>query len=227
MRSSTAVWRCRAGVLVLSLAAAAAAFAQAPPRDPRDLRNPPNRDFSQVRSSSEARRMVDWVLRNADHGGRPFAVVDKRLARIYVFDGQGRLMGETAALLGQTWGDHTVPGVGERAQTGSVRPDERTTPAGRFDSAPGHNTKGEHVIWVDHASAFAIHRLRPDRARRAREIRLATASPDDNRASLGCVVVSVRFYQDVIEPTLGHTRSVVYVLPETAPLSLPPDASAV
>ncbi|WP_255440596.1 L,D-transpeptidase [Caenimonas sedimenti] len=172
--------------------------------------------------------MVDWVLRHGDHGGRPFAVVDKRLARIYVFDGQGRLTGETAALLGQTWGDHTVPGVGERAQTGSVRPDERTTPAGRFDSMPGRNLKGEAVIWVDHASAFAIHRLRPDAAQRARQIRLATASPDDNRASLGCVIVSVRFYEDIIEPTLGRSRSVVYVLPETGPLRLPlRDESAV
>ena len=222
MRGSTAVWRCRAGVVVLSLAAATAAFAQAPPV-PRD-----SRDFSKVRSSSEARRMVDWVLRNADHGGRPFAVVDKRLARIYVFDGQGRLTGETAALLGQTWGDHIVPGVGERAQTGSVRPDERTTPAGRFESAPGRNIKGEHVIWVDHVSAFAIHRLRSDGAKRSREIRLGTASPDDNRASLGCVIVPVRFYEDIIEPTLGRTRSVVYVLPETGPLRLPlRDESAV
>lgn len=218
MRSSTAAWRVLAGVFMLCLALPAA-MARAPAAAP---------EFAKVRSSGDSRRMVEWVLRTGDHGGRPFAVVDKRLARIYVFDARGRLAGETAVLLGQTWGDHTVPGVGERAQTGQVRRDERTTPAGRFESGPGRNLKGEHVVWVDHASAFAIHRLRPDRAQRARSISLATATPDDNRASLGCVVVPVRFYLEVVQPLMGQVRSVVYVLPETQPLQLPPaDASAV
>lgn len=212
MLSRTATRLGRAGALVLCAAAAATAFAQATP-SPKDL--------WKFRLTGESRSVVERVLQEADHGGRPFAVVDKRLARIHVFDGQGRLVGETAVLLGQTWGDHTVPGVGERAQTGSVRPDERTTPAGRFDSRPGRNLSGEHVIWVDHASAFAIHRLRPGRSERARSVRLATASPDDNRASLGCVIVPVRFYEEVIEPTLGRTPSVVYVLPETEPLRWP------
>jgi hypothetical protein len=175
------------------------------------------RDFGATRPSSEAKLVVDWVLRTQDHGGRPFAVVDKRLAKVYVFDAQGLLAGHSAALLGSTWGDHTVPGVGERAQTGSVRADERTTPAGRFESLPGRNDKGEHVVWVDYESAFAIHRVRPDRAQVPRERRLATMTPDDNRVSYGCVVVPVAFYERVVEPVLGAKRGVVYVLPETRP----------
>ena len=165
--------------------------------------------------SSDALKLADWVKRSADHQGRPFAVVDKRAARIYVYDGAGVLVGQSAALLGATPGDHTVPGVGQRAQTGSVRDDERTTPAGRFDSVPGRNLTGEHVVWAEYASAFAIHRVRPGRSHALRTNRLATASGADNRVSDGCVVVPPRFYEQVVQKVLGGVRSVTYVLPET------------
>lgn len=174
-------------------------------------------DLWKVRPSSDAHRLLEWVLRTTDNAGRPFAVVDKRLARIYVFDASGRLAGESAAILGATYGDHTVPGVGMRAQTGTVGPDERTTPAGRFDSVPGRNLQGEHVVWADYASAFAIHRLRPGASYGRRSNGLASDGPEDNRASAGCVVVPVAFYEKVVERVLGSSRSVVYVLPETMP----------
>jgi hypothetical protein len=112
-------------------------------------------------------------------------------------------------------GDHTVAGVGAHAQTGHVPPDERTTPAGRFEATPGENSSGEHVIWVDYESAFAIHRLRPGFAYRARNGRLGTTQSADKRVSWGCVVVPVAFYQQVVQRFLGASRSVVYVLPET------------
>lgn len=193
-----------------STAWAAIAWAQPASASPQE--------FHSVQPTAEARRLVDWVRASRDARGKPYAVVDKRAARIYVFHADGRLAGHTPALLGSTFGDHTVPGVGERAQTGRLGPDERTTPAGRFESQPGRNDKGEHVIWVDYASAFAIHRLRPGFAYSARATRLAGAQADDMRVSWGCVVVPVAFYRDVVEPVLGASRSVVYVLPETATL---------
>ena len=108
-----------------------------------------------------------------------------------------------------------MPGVGEHAQSGHVPASERTTPAGRFEATPGQNISGEHVIWVDYDSAFAIHRLRPGFAYRARAGRLATTAAADKRVSWGCVVVPVAFYQQVVQHVLGASRSVVYVLPET------------
>ena len=175
-------------------------------------------EFVATRASADARSVVAWVLDSRDAKGRPFAVVDKHAAHIYVFHADGRLAGDSAVLLGSTLGDHTVPGVGARAQTGDVRPEERTTPAGRFEAQPGENAKGEHVVWVDYASAFAIHRLRPGFAYQARSTRLATDRPTDRRVSWGCVVVPVRFYEQVVENVLGRSRSVVYVIPEAAPL---------
>lgn len=170
-----------------------------------------------LRTSPEAVRLVDWVQSTGDHRGRPFAVVDKRMARIYVYDGAGVLVGHSEALLGATLGDHTVPGVGNRAQNGTVGADERTTPAGRFDSVPGRNLTGEHVVWADYDSAFAIHRLRPGRSEAPRATRLGTETPDDNRVSYGCVVVPVPFYEKVVQRVLGASRGVVYVLPEMRP----------
>jgi primosomal protein N' len=171
--------------------------------------------FPAARPSLQASQLVAWVIQTGDPQGRPFAVVDKKAAHLYVFHADGRLAGHSPALLGSTIGDHTVPGVGQRAQTGDVGPDERTTPAGRFEAQPGRNNKGEHVVWVDYQSAFAIHRLRPGFAYTARADRLQTVAANDKRVSWGCVIVPVAFYTEVVERVLGTQRSVVYVMPET------------
>jgi hypothetical protein len=168
--------------------------------------------------SPDAGNLYEWVQRSADHGRMPFAIVDKQRAYLHVFDAAGQLMGSTRVLLGSTFGDHIVPGVGERAQQHAVRQDERTTPAGRFVSSPGENASGEKVVWVDYDSAFAIHRLRPGRAFKSRELRLASPDPADKRVSEGCVVVPVPFYLQVVQRVLGAGRSVVYVMPEARPL---------
>jgi len=166
----------------------------------------------------EARQLHDWIVEASDHGGRPFAIVDKKAARIFVFDADGNMRGESSALLGQAPGDDSAPDVGEHAQQGFVPFEERTTPAGRFVAEPGVNASGEQVIWVDYNSAFAIHRLRPGPSQRPREVRLASSRPEDHRVSYGCVVVPVRFYEDVVQRWLGKSSAVVYVMPEGAPL---------
>lgn len=158
------------------------------------------------------------IVEAFDHRGLPFAIVDKQQALLSVFDGRGRPVARTPVLLGLAAGDDSTPGVGERAQTGQVAPQERTTPAGRFEAEPGRNVQGEDIVWLDYEAAFAIHRLRPGPARQAREQRLASPRLADRRVSLGCVVVPVAFYESVIAPLLGRGRSVVYVLPETRPL---------
>jgi hypothetical protein len=155
----------------------------------------------------------------SDPGARPFAIVDKRAARLIVFHADGTVAGATPALLGRSPGDHSVPGVGERTQAGRLRPGDRTTPAGRFDSQPGRNLQGDPVVWIDHDAALSIHRIRPGRAQRERERRLATATASDNRASDGCVVVSSAFFDTVVQPVLGVGRGVVYILPEAEPES--------
>ena len=171
-------------------------------------------DFGAYQASAHARLVAERIMSAADHGGRPFAIVDKRDARIYVFDSLGHLSGVSPALLGQASGDGSAPDVGAHADAGSVPFSERTTPSGRFVSQPGLNLDGDHVVWIDYTIALAIHRLRPGAGQMRREALLASATPLDNRASLGCVVVPAAFYDDVVRPLLGRGRGVVYVLPE-------------
>jgi hypothetical protein len=166
------------------------------------------------RASIEARMVTQWALAVGKVRGRPFAVVDKRDARIFVFGADGRLAGAAPVLLGAARGDDSAPGVASRVTRGIALP-ERTTPAGRFESEPGHNDKGEAIVWVDYTAAVAIHRLRAAPAFERRPERLASETADDNRISLGCIVVSEAFFDQVIAPTLGRQRGVVYVLPET------------
>jgi hypothetical protein len=172
-------------------------------------------DFAGQHASADVQRAAHWIVRGADHAGLPFAIVDKRGAHLYVFDSRGRLQGASPALLGQTPGDDIAPDVGKHTAMGRVPVSERTTPAGRFVSHPGQNISGEAVVWVDYDSAFAIHRLRPGASHAPRAQRLATPTPDDNRVSLGCVIVPVAFYKRVVDPVLGRHRAVVYVLPES------------
>jgi hypothetical protein len=165
----------------------------------------------------DAHTLRQWALATGDHQHQPFAVVDKRSARIFVFDGEGRLIGAAPALLGQALGDHSVGSVSD-AELAQLPLADRTTPAGRFATQPGRNLQGEAIVWFDYQAALAIHRVRPDSSQAQRLHSLASVTPADNRASLGCVVVAPAFYDAVLEPTLGRQRGVVYVLPENQPV---------
>ncbi|MBC7957706.1 MAG: hypothetical protein H7Y33_17790 [Cytophagales bacterium] len=165
----------------------------------------------------DTRYVTSWVLATADNQGRPFAIVDKRSARISVFEADGRLIGSSAALLGVDAGDFSVPDITHRAPA-SLSAGERTTPAGRFPTQPGHNDKGEEIVWFDYGASLAIHRLRPAPLQERRSQRLDSPTSADNRISLGCVVVPVAFYVSVVQPNLGRQRGVVYVLPESIPV---------
>lgn len=170
-----------------------------------------------VSASADARQALRWVLAAHDNEGLPFVIVDKKGGRIFVFEAGGQLRGTSPALTGLAPGDHGVPGMAQRS-VASLREDERTTPAGRFVSEPGHNLQGEAIVWIDYAAKLAIHRLRPAPPAERRAERLASETPDDNRISMGCVVVPVSFYETVVGPLLGKSRGVVYVLPDSQPL---------
>lgn len=168
-------------------------------------------------ASAGIRQLAQWIADSNDNDGQPFAIVDKQAARLVVFAPGGRIVGAAPALLGSAIGDDAVPGLGA-LDPQDIAPADRTTPAGRFDAEPGRNLDGDAVIWFDYDAGLAIHRVRPGRARQPREQRLASASAEDNRVSLGCVVVAPAFFDAVVQPALGSGGGVVYVLPETRPV---------
>jgi hypothetical protein len=188
--------------------------------------------FGREAVSEDVRHIVRWVFHSGDHAGRAVVVVDKREAKVYVFNPSGSLQGATPALLGSAVGDHTVPGVGNKP-IDQVLPAERTTPAGRFVAEPGTNASGEDVVWVDYDAAVSMHRVRPLVKAERRLERLASRTPRDNRISYGCINLPVRFYEDVLSPAVRRSGAVVYVLPETqsaaqwfGAYAVPPDAGS-
>ena len=171
-------------------------------------------DFGLEAFSSESRKLADWVVDSADNGNLPFMIIDKLQARVFVFDAQGQLRGAAAALLGLAVGDDTVPGIGQR-KLSSIRPEERTTPAGRFVASLDRDIHGHEVLWVDYDSALSLHRVVTGQPKERRAERLATPSPMDNRISFGCINVPVKFYEQVVSPSFTGTNGIVYILPET------------
>lgn len=149
-----------------------------------------------------------------DNRGMPFMIIDKAEARIFVFDRLGQLGGASSALLGLAVGDDSVPGIGNR-KLSSIRPEERTTPAGRFVAALDRNIHGQEILWVDYDAAISLHRVVTSNARERRTERLSSATTADNRISYGCINVSVKFYDNVVSPAFKKSDGVVYVLPET------------
>ncbi|WP_425258901.1 L,D-transpeptidase [Rubrivivax sp. RP6-9] len=168
-------------------------------------------------TSVDAQALVRWVLDAGDNAGAPFAVVDKRQARLTLFDGQGRALAHTPVLLGLARGDLSVPGIGEREMK-DIRPEERTTPAGRFMAEPGRNADGDDVFWIDYDAAVSMHRVRVTDPAERRLQRLASPTSADNRISYGCINVPARFYDRYVKPLLSGGRSVVYLLPDTLPV---------
>ncbi len=173
-------------------------------------------DFGTHKPSPDARHVADWVADSRDNVGMDFIVIDKKHARVHVFDADARLRGSTPVLLGAAPGDDSVAGIGARP-IADVLPAERTTPAGRFIAERGRNSLGEDVVWVDYAAAVSMHRVRVTDAQERRIERLATPSSDDNRISYGCINVPVAFYEAFIRPTFAARRALVYVLPEVKP----------
>ncbi len=171
-------------------------------------------NFGNEDSTVESRKLADWVIDSSDNGKLPFIIIDKVHARVFVFDAQGQLRGAASALLGLAVGDDSVPGIGQR-KLSSIRPEERTTPAGRFVASLARDIHRQEVLWVDYDTAVSLHPVVKGTPKERRAERLASTSPLDKRISYGCINVPVKFYEKVVSPTFTGTNGVVYVLPET------------
>lgn len=187
-------------------------------RQPQALAGPHIRraNFERELASREARHVADWVVNSGDNRNLPFAIVDKVEAKVFVFDASGQLRGAAAALLGLARGDHSVPSIGNRPMS-SIRPEERTTPAGRFVASMDRNLAGKEILWVDYEGAVSMHPVVSGTPRDRRQQRLDSPTPLDNRISYGCINVPVKFFEQVVQPAFSGTDGIVYVLPETRP----------
>jgi hypothetical protein len=156
---------------------------------------------------------VQWVVASGDNFGLPFIVIDKLKAKTFVFDGRGKLQGAAPSLLGLGRGDESVAGIGQR-RLATMSPEERTTPAGRFEAALGHDLE-QDILWIDYNSALSLHRVIAGSPKDRRHQRLSSPTPLDNRVSYGCINVPVKFYDNIVRPAFTGKVGIVYILPET------------
>jgi hypothetical protein len=115
-------------------------------------------------------------------------------------------------------GDESAPGVGDK-KLSDIRRGERTTAAGRFVAALGQDFSNKDVLWVDYNAALALHRVPSSNSREGRLQKLASASNLDHRITFGCIDVPVKFFDQVVHANFSNTNGIVYILPETKPLS--------
>lgn len=157
--------------------------------------------------------MAEWVMASGDNGGLPFVIVDKIAARVFVFRADGQLLGKAPALIGYARADDLTPGDANREMS-AIPLNERTTPAGRFVASFGSASGKERVLWVDYATAIALHPVVTANPREKRLQRLKSRTPRDNHITHGCINVADAFYQKVVRPTFTGTSGIVYILPE-------------
>jgi hypothetical protein len=196
-----------------------AGAADAPPAAATPHQGARPADFKREVASDDAVQVAQWVLDSGNNRALSFMIVDKKNAKVFVFGPDGRLRGASAALLGAAVGDDSVAGIGSRALA-SIRPEERTTPAGRFVAALDHNLGGKDILWVDYTNAISLHRVVTSNALEHRAQRLATPTSDDNRISYGCINVPPAFFDKVVIPAFRKTNGIVYILPETRPIGV-------
>ena len=120
--------------------------------------HPKRANFEREHNSRDAQHVADWVVDSGDNHGMPFVIVDKVDAKVFVFDADGRLRGAAPALLGLARGDDSIPGIGDRNMS-DMRPEERTTPAGRLVASLGYNFQGKDILWVNYDDAVSLRRV--------------------------------------------------------------------
>jgi hypothetical protein len=163
--------------------------------------------------------VANWAKSTGDNGGRPFMVLDKSAAAVFLYDGNGELLGMAPVLIGSAIGDDSSPGIGNR-ELHEIKPEERTTPAGRFVTWLGPALgKYRRVLWVSYDLSIAMHPVITASPKEQRKVRLNSPSPEDNRITYGCINVAADFYKKMVEPLFAESPGITYVLPESHPLA--------
>ncbi|GAB3645441.1 L,D-transpeptidase [Ramlibacter alkalitolerans] len=183
-------------------------------KDPADLKPGPLADFGSREAAPDVVHVANWVSYTHNNKKKAFVVIDKKNARLYVFDPKGKLKSDAPVLLGKAVGDDSAPGIGNKPLS-QIKEEEKTTPAGRFLAIPAKNNHNDDIIWIDYNAAVSMHRMRKVKEEERRAERMATPEVDDNRISNGCVNVPPQFYNSVLRPTVVKYGAYVYVLPET------------
>lgn len=173
---------------------------------------------NELTPSPAVTRVADWIAASGDNGALPYIIVDKNNAALFLFDAQGKAVGNAPVLIGVAVGDEATPGIGSK-NLAEIGPAEKTTPAGRFLAKFGLAAGKQKVLWVDYATSVALHPIptgyNPKERRRQR---MLSPTSDDNRITFGCINVPTALYTKSVRPLFLKKGGYVYVLPDTKPI---------
>jgi hypothetical protein len=174
-------------------------------------------DEPETLKSAAAARVAEWIAASDDNGKLPYIIIDKQAARLFLFDADGKALGDAPVLIGIAVGDVATPGVGAK-KLAEIGPAEKTTPAGRFLAKFGRAVGKQRVLWVDYHNSVALHAVVTSNKKEHRLERLNSPTVDDNRITFGCINVPTAFYSKSIRPLFRKAGGMVYVLPDTEPI---------
>jgi len=98
-----------AGTLLASLAGIGAWYDRQAESATQEALNFLDRDLAREGWSAEVRQVTAWAIRENDHAGLPFVVIDQARGRVFAFDARGRLAGSTPILRSPEWADDGAP----------------------------------------------------------------------------------------------------------------------
>lgn len=168
---------------------------------------------SEFALTHDAKNLADWISESGDNQDLPFIIVDKKETKVFLFLSDGKLYSATPALMGVTIGDDTSPGIGQK-KLSDIKPEERTTPAGRFEAQLGVSPTKSEMLWIDYESGVSMHPVVTSNPSEHRLQRLASSNSAERRITYGCVNVSSIFYKEHVHQTFKNSSGIVYVLPE-------------
>jgi len=205
-----------AGLALITAPARAVETAQPSKSTPAQPGNPIADD--KVSQSATTMRVAGWIAASGDNGSRPYIIIDKQAAALFMFDAKGKALGKAPVLIGVAVGDDATPGVGSK-NLAEIGPAEKTTPAGRFLAKFGVAAGKQKVLWVDYANSVALHGIPAGASKKEhRRQRMLSPTPEDHRITFGCINVPDAFYSKRVRPLFQKKGGYVYILPDTKPL---------
>ena len=173
--------------------------------------------FGTEQASDDVRIVADWSLRSRDNQGIPFVILDKKQAKLFLFNSEGLLLGAAPALLGAAIGDKDFEGVGNKTLA-HIPPEQRITPAGRYIGWGGKYLGKGKYFWINYKAGLAIHAVVNPPGQRRLE-RIVSQDPAEHRISWGCINVPTKFFNGKMRKIFAASNGIVYVLPEKQPAS--------
>ncbi len=167
--------------------------------------------------SGMAAQLAAWVTLAGDNGARPFAIVDKLAAQVFVFDADGRLAGRRAGA-GRSRARRRLLRR-DRRQGARRHQSRRSAPRLPAASWPklraGQRRQDRDLGRLRRCDLVAPggHQMNPKEHRLTRN-QVVPALEVDHRISFGCINVRRRgFYEGVVLKAFAGGSAIVYILP--------------